>query len=272
MKPRDDTVFPLLMSKLNNRQRDPPPVLFQHPSPSTSHVSLVSASTPGLVPGHTSLARREQPSLERSASIRSGSVISPDFHRNGRVGSSRSTDKTDGLWAEMQATIEEVELSASGGTHVFGSGHGQKLCELRSAQIGLAQAWARSEADEGTGPRGKTISSSVGDARNVRSPPTDPAFPSAGNGTDQARDIDRLSREGREASDEGLRPSGHDLIEESEMDIVLGKKRREANDEYFRRVNDGVIDVVAKLEAVAVAMHAVEHESQHVWEAGDKAH
>src|SRR5277367_5432359 len=56
--------------------------------------------------------------------------------------------RTDALWAEMQATLAEVELSAARGTHFFGPEHSAALEELRKAQIALAQAWARSEADE----------------------------------------------------------------------------------------------------------------------------
>lgn len=53
--------------------------------------------------------------------------------------------------------------------------------------------------------------------------------------------------------------------EETEVDILLARKRREANDRYFQRVNQGVLDVVAKLEDVAVAMRAVEQESKELW-------
>ncbi|SPQ20328.1 ba82bcd6-376c-48e5-b6a6-64666b84ae8c, partial [Thermothielavioides terrestris] len=66
--------------------------------------------------------------------------------------STRATDRTDALWAEMQATLEAVELSSSersgGAARVFGPDHERKLEQLRAAQIALAQAWARSEADE----------------------------------------------------------------------------------------------------------------------------
>lgn len=50
----------------------------------------------------------------------------------------------------MQNTLEEVELSAikGPGMTVFGSEHSRALDELRKAQIELAQAWARSEAEE----------------------------------------------------------------------------------------------------------------------------
>lgn len=254
------------MSRINNRSREPPPALFLHPSPGASRVSLASTSAPGY-----STPRREQSNLERSTSIRCGSILIPDLQRNGRAGSTRSTDKTDALWAEMQATLEEVELSASGGTHVFGSGHSQKLSELRSAQIRLAQAWARSEADEVTvtGLRDQTTSSGAGDVRNMHNNLMNSPSPNTGNGIDHIRSTNRPPGGGRDVRDEGLGMSEPDLDEESEMDIVLGRKRREANDKYFQRVNKGVIDVVAKLEDVAVAMHAVEQESQPVWNEGN---
>jgi hypothetical protein len=55
------------------------------------------------------------------------------------------------------------------------------------------------------------------------------------------------------------------LDEETEKDIRLARKRREANDRYFDRVNQGVLDVVAKLEEVAQAMRTVERESKDIW-------
>ena len=133
----------------------------------------------------------------------------------------------------MQATLAEVELSAARGTHFFGPEHSAALEELRTAQISLAQAWARSEADE---------------------------------------IVDHPS-EHDDAAGKGAGPSGnHDgedkgkvLEEETEGDILLGRKRREANDKYFKRVNVGVLDVVGRLEEVAVAMEKVERESREIW-------
>jgi hypothetical protein len=58
---------------------------------------------------------------------------------------------------------------------------------------------------------------------------------------------------------------GKKMEEETEVDILLARKRREANDRYFQRVNQGVLDVVAKLEDVAIAMRAVEQESKELW-------
>lgn len=51
--------------------------------------------------------------------------------------------------------------------------------------------------------------------------------------------------------------------------IIMCRKRREANDRYFQRVNQGVLDVVAKLEEVATAMRAVELESKEIWGDGE---
>ncbi|KAG5292840.1 hypothetical protein I7I48_05046 [Histoplasma ohiense] len=60
------------------------------------------------------------------------------------------------------------------------------------------------------------------------------------------------------------------MSEKTERDILLARKRREANDRYFDRVNSGVLDVVAKLEEVASAMRVVERESKDIWnESGD---
>jgi translation initiation factor RLI1 len=62
---------------------------------------------------------------------------------------------------------------------------------------------------------------------------------------------------------------GAKLEQETEVDILLARRRREANDQYFRRVNDGVIDVVSKLEDVAVAMRAIEQETNDIWDGPD---
>ncbi|EHK96351.1 hypothetical protein M7I_7939 [Glarea lozoyensis 74030] len=157
----------------------------------------------------------------------------------------------------MQGTLEEVELSAVNGTHVFGPEHGKALDELRSAQIGLAQAWARSEADEaveGTDKESKvkgglTLGSEGRSALEaVGSTVTGSIRPGSSSGGIAAAER-----------------RGSKLEEETEADVLLARKRREANDRYFQRVNAGVLDVVAKLEEVAAAMRAVEQESRDIW-------
>ncbi|KKY27391.1 hypothetical protein UCDDS831_g00793 [Diplodia seriata] len=176
---------------------------------------------------------------------------------------------TDAIWAEMQNTLEEVELSATTGTHVFRPGHSQALDELRTAQIALAQAWARSEAadeEERSTPTtennqqqqqqrddllgGRRGGGSNNNNNNVRGN-NDPLL---GGKTRplSAANVLQMDREQK-------------LERDTENDIQLARKRREANDRYFQRVNAGVLDVVAKLEEVAKAMKGVEQESKEIW-------
>lgn len=260
------------LSRPPSRQRDPPPALFLHPSPAGSHVSLPGTLAPGApVTGQSSL-NRDRPNVERNASLRSGSVITPNVRRSGRAlhtpESTRTTDRTDALWAEMQATLEDIELSASGGTHVFGPDHDQKLADLRDAQIALAQAWARSEADDAieTNVRDNAAAAAGEELRNLKGALGDTAKPGGGDGTDAAKSTVGTNSAPRPGSSgAGVERLGAKLEEETEVDILLARKRREANDRYFQRVNQGVIDVVTKLEEVAVAMRAVEQESRDMW-------
>lgn len=192
--------------------------------------------------------------------------------------STRATDRTDALWAEMQATLEEVELSASGGTRVFGPDHERKLGELRMAQIALAQAWARSEADDAietvssghvkSAPAGTETAAAgaegVGKGEAVGGGGTGATGPEGTNKSTAGTGSARPGSSGMGGAS-GQEKLGARLEEETEVDILLARKRREANDRYFQRVNQGVLDVVAKLEEVATAMHAVEQESKDIW-------
>lgn len=287
-------------------QRDPPPALFLHASPAASHVSLPGtaagaggpALTTGLPPSQAPVQGRTNSTLlshdpiaatlstlskpmdgtsrNNSRAAGPGSVSAsrrtpalgpgPDLPRlqtTSRRESTRATDRTDALWAEMQATLEEVELSASGGTRVFGPDHDRKLAELRSAQIALAQAWARSEADETietTGAAGASSASPKAAGTELRTDGTD------GTGKSTAATSIRPGSEGTSLGADRL---GQKLEQETEDDIQFARKRREANDRYFQRVNQGVLDVVAKLDEVATAMRAVEQESKDVW--GDES-
>ena len=51
-------------------------------------------------------------------------------------------------------------------------------------------------------------------------------------------------------------------------DILVARKRREANERFFEKVQEGVTDVVAKLERVAAEMGKVERESRDIWSSG----
>ncbi len=135
----------------------------------------------------------------------------------------------------MQATLAEVELSAFSGTHVFGAAHSAALDELREAQIALAKAWGRGEdgAEVGMGEE-------------------------VGGGKGKGK--------GKGKEGEGRKDAEGD---EAEGDIAEARRRREANERFFRRVGEGVVDVVGKLEGVAQAMAKVEKESREIWSGSD---
>lgn len=168
----------------------------------------------------------------------------------------------DALWAEMQRTLADVELSAlnnSASSHVFGAAHSRALEDLRTAQLSLAQAWARSEADEINDDKddtdiGAESNDTISRSIDVTSSPKS-----------RSRKEKVNPKHRRRSSVSGTIP-GRNLEEETERDIKLARKRREANDRYFQQVNQGVLDVVEKLDTVAEAMKRVERESREIWE------
>ncbi|PBP19490.1 hypothetical protein BUE80_DR009718 [Diplocarpon rosae] len=258
--------------------REPPPALFLGPpSQNASHGSLPGVTA--VQPNSSSLNASRVP-LPRQRSQRMTGRGNLDGPQDAAVGSAlpratpprqqqdaevkKQADRTDALWAEMQNTLEEVELNAVSGTHVFGAEHSKALEELRAAQIELAQAWVRSEADEaiettdkGSKPLGGKGLASGSEARS--------ALDTVGSTVPSAS-----GRPGSSGIVTGTaRSMGSHMEEETEADILLARKRREANDRYFQRVNDGVLEVVAKLEHVASAMKAVERESRDIWGEND---
>ncbi|KAI0161310.1 hypothetical protein GGR57DRAFT_454294 [Xylariaceae sp. FL1272] len=273
-----------------------PPDLFLQPSPTGSSSSLPGVNAPvGLPSSSSGLRSHSQLPTGMSSQqtqgppplTRTGSLLNPRNRPVARLptgDSARTADRTDALWAEMQTTLEEAELSASGGTHVFGVDHDHKLAELRVAQIALAQAWARSEADDPTGVvpadvEVRNLKGALGDVGNIAGAvaagatlsSTTPSGPGKGtaDGTDGGRSTIGTGS-GRPGSS-GLdgEKLGAKLEEETERDILLARNRREANDRYFSKVDQGVRDVVEKLEAVAIAMRAVEQETRGIW--GDES-
>ena len=229
---------PLHLRKISS-QRHPPPYLFQGPpSHNASNLSL-----PQPVSTVTSRGGSQPPPSQRNRPSRAPesfdtqSSLSPFRSRAQPKG---EVDSSDAIWQEMQSALSEVELSAMTSEHVFGEKHSDALEDLRRKQLKLAQAWARSEADEVVEPKA-----------------TEERRPSL-----QGRD----SQSGATAERETAEDLYHrNLDEETERDIVLARERREANDRYFDRVNNGVLDVVAKLDEVAQAMRSVERESKDIW-------
>lgn len=224
--------------------RLPPPTLFKGPpSKNASHISLV-------LPDESQ--RKEQNAATRSGALPRPSRVPPATSFSGSSFRHPSTHvdefRAESHWAEMQKTLADVELSAMNPSHVFGAEHAKALEDLRTAQLSLAQAWARSEAEEiteheGHDPETRDVSAGV----NV-------GLPGSGRGSRRnSTSIDRT------------------LEQETERDIQLARRRREANDRYFQQVNQGVLEVVQRLDEVAGAMRRVERESREIWNDDDSA-
>lgn len=165
-----------------------------------------------------------------------------------------ASSRAEAIWAEMQNTLEEVELSAirGPGMTVFGSEHSRALDELRKAQIELAKAWARSEEDEQSPEQQQQQQqkkTKAQDSKAIDFQPQSLANPRDAAGAGKGDKLfDKIK-----------------LEEETEKDIELSRKRREENDRYFEKVNKGVQEVVVRLEEVAKAMRGVESESKEIW-------
>ncbi|RMJ22035.1 hypothetical protein PHISP_07097 [Aspergillus sp. HF37] len=232
-------------------QRLPPPALFQGPP---SH----NASNPSLTQTPSTAASRgpsQRPPLQRDRSSHTNGLAEspvssyPAQSQTRRTQRKGETDGSEAIWQEMQSALSEVELSAVGGDHVFGEKHSRVLEDLRVKQLTLAQAWARNEAeDEAADPKSP-------EEPNPKSNPSSPRRPAAEQQDEHAAAAENVSYKS--------------LDEETEKDILLARERREANDRYFDRVNNGVLDVVAKLEEVAQTMRAVQKESRDIWSESD---
>ncbi|KAF2127117.1 hypothetical protein P153DRAFT_295852 [Dothidotthia symphoricarpi CBS 119687] len=219
-------------------------------TPLTRQRSLLSPDPKRPLPPNTS-----ELDGERLSTISSES--SAPFVRRQRQHSiaadAEATSRAEAIWTEMQNTLQEVELSAikGSGMEVFGAEHSRALDELRQAQIKLAKAWARSEAEESgqaSDQQRKAHDMHAGDLLS-QSTLTRPRSNTQGK---EDKLFDR-----------------HKLEEETEKDIELSRKRREENDLYFEKVNSGVQEVVVRLEEVAKAMRGVESESKEIWGHGD---
>ncbi|KAJ5489661.1 hypothetical protein N7539_004551 [Penicillium diatomitis] len=237
-------------------QRLPPPSLFQGPpSHNASNLSLSvppagtplpPGNQPPLLPRRTSYRDKDQSSSDRRGSF------SPFASK--RL-SNLDADGSDAIWQEMQSALSEVELSAVASQNVFGEKHAQALEDLRTKQLKLAQAWARSDAEDIPVDMEPVTADKASSAKGSK-----PSESREGNFT-----------EGRAKNQPTMRERGphRNLNEETEKDIILARKRREANDRFFNQVNQGVLDVVAKLEEVSQAIRAVEKESKDIWSDSD---
>ncbi|KAJ4349020.1 hypothetical protein N0V95_004957 [Ascochyta clinopodiicola] len=253
--------------------RLPAPALFVGPpSHNASNTSLLSPSTETRSPTKTPLVRQRSlllPDAKRPlpptndtydgdhlSLINSDSTGTAPFVRRQRqqnqAADAEASSRAEAIWAEMQNTLEEVELSAirGPGMTVFGTEHSRALDELRRAQIELAKAWARSEEDGPPAEQPRKVS----DVGSMASP-NKMTRPRGGSNSNPVKG-DKLSDRIK-------------LEQETEKDIELSRRRREENDRYFEKVNKGVQEVVVRLEEVAKAMRGVENESNEIWGRSD---
>lgn len=239
---------PKLTTTRSTVHRLPPPALFQGPpSKNVPHIALALPGdrVPGAPGGETERPLRvPRPSRVPAATSFSGPSIL-------RQPTAETDDhRAENLWAEMQKTLADVEVSAMNTSHVFGASHARALEDLRVAQLSLAQTWAKGEADELHEHESDQMPVEV-DVAGVMAAGTSPKSAAAA---------------AQSAGKPSAFTSNKNLEEETQRDIQLARKRREANDRYFQQVNRGVLDVVSKLDEVAGAMRRVERESREIWD------
>ncbi|CAI4219696.1 unnamed protein product [Parascedosporium putredinis] len=230
--------------KSKGKQRIPPPSLFLHPSASASHVTIPGVLVPGAPPQASARTAALAGQTASQRTLGANGSLAPSIPgrpiRSLKTGdSARSGDRTDALWADMQATLEE---------------------------IALAQAWARSEADDVI----ETVKETGGatgteELRNLKGTGLVDSTRATGDVADTLKTAGTNSAARPGSGGGGIDRLEAKLEEETEVDILLARKRREANDQYFQRVNQGVLDVVAKLGEVATAMKTLEQESREIW-------
>lgn len=239
------------LKKPSSSNRLPPPALFQ--GPPSHNASNISLSVPPVTSTLATPSGSQPPPLQRNRSLQGNEGESIENRSlpspfRARRPSKNDVDGSDAIWQEMQSALSEVELSAVTNEHVFGEKHAEALEDLRMKQLKLAQAWARSEADDEVVDSSHNTADGDSSARH--------------QGTAEGTSPEIASNE---QAPKGTPVSSRMLDEETEKDIILARKRREANDRYFDRVNQGVLDVVAKLEDVSQAMRTVERESKDIW-------
>ncbi|KAJ4294479.1 hypothetical protein N0V90_008170 [Kalmusia sp. IMI 367209] len=227
--------------------------------PLTRQRSVLSPDGKRLPPPTTSASNYDGDPLSLTSSNPNAPFIRHQKQQSAAADAEASS-RAEAIWAEMQNTLEEVELSAikGPGMTVFGNEHSRALEDLRRAQIDLAKAWARSEAEELDQSSEERRSAADTNAADLLGIPE--------------RSIEKL---GANSPNSGNNLGGtfekSKLEEETEKDIELSRRRREANDRYFEKVNRGVLEVVNKLEDVARAMKSVETESKEIWRDGESA-
>lgn len=181
----------------------------------------------------------------------------------------RPSDKTiDAKWREMQSTLNEVEITAQTSTHVFHENHAKALDDLRNAQIALAKAWGRGNEAQAMTENDDVADLNVNRFKGAEELALDRQRTGRRRADTDASASTVLSDESQLS--DGAAPSRKSQLEdETAQDIKLASERRAVNEAYFKKVDQGVKEVVEKLEKVAEAMRGVEGESRSLWSNSD---
>lgn len=244
--------------------RLPAPTLFV--GPPSRNASQLSVSRQGITDGN--LKSTPNPL------IRQKSALAKPYNTDAGVAGAgnsvptlkkQSEKSVDAKWREMQSTLNEVELTAQSSTHVFGESHARALDELRNAQVELARAWGRGNEDKASQAATSSIQAQdINRFQGAEEIASDRGAKQRRRGGTDASASTTLSDESTTTAGT-VRTGPGQLEDETAQDIKLASERRGANEAYFKKVDEGVKDVVAKLEVVAEAMRGVEGESRSLW-------
>jgi hypothetical protein len=183
----------------------------------------------------------------------------------------KPSDKSvDEKWREMQSTLNEVELTAQSSTHVFGESHSRALDDLRQAQIALAKAWGRGNETQATDSDDGIGDLNVNRFKGAEELAMD-RQKAGRRRADTENSASTVLSDESQLSEGSVRSGKSQLEDETAQDIKLASERRAANEAYFKKVDQGVKEVVEKLEKVAEAMRGVEGESRSLWSNSDRS-
>ncbi|EME89678.1 uncharacterized protein MYCFIDRAFT_160856, partial [Pseudocercospora fijiensis CIRAD86] len=241
--------------------RLPAPTLFVGPpSRNASHLSISRQQTQEpREPRKSTLGKNVEPASStinddtRSTNTRRFPPPAPEVKKT-------SEKNIEAKWKEIQRMLNEVESTTAAQQNVFGERHSAALDALKKAQVELARAWGRGNHQDQEQEQEQEHRDGLGGVEERRE--VGGVRKRASTGAESGSTA--LSDESRE---EG-KGSGS-LEDETAMDIRLARERRAANEGYFMKVEDGVRDVVKKLEVVAEAMRGVEGESRSLWSSGE---
>ena len=252
--------------------RLPAPTLFV--GPPSRNASQLSVSRAG--PDSTLKSGRPNVNRQKSARTRPYNADADPDQLDGPTKElpplSKPSDKSiDAKWREMQSTLNEVELTAQSSTHVFGESHAKTLDDLRNAQIALARAWGRGNEAQATTENDDVAELNVNRFKGAEELAIERQRTGRTRADTQNSVSTTLSDESQASGESSRTGKTSQLEDETAQDIRLASERRAANEAYFKKVDQGVKEVVDKLEKVAEAMRGVEGESRSLWSNSDRS-